>query len=302
VWRAGRVDGPPIIPGPPATAEESYPIRFPNHNDRNIPVSELYVRWSNPVTDLAEFLTSQVSDTPFFADGRSAIVRHFLEQRDGYKGLTGLASSSIELIQHQVAVVRRVLGDPVQRYILADEVGLGKTIEAGVLIRQHLIDNPWDHNVAIVVPTHLVEQWRQELATKFFINETEQVHLWSESDLPGRKLPESLSLLVVDEAHRTASSAFRVSDPNHLTYSIISSMARRSRSILLLSGTPVLHQETGFLAMLHLLDPNAYPLADVEAFKKRVSERQTVADALMDLSDDASVLFAEEALNPILFT
>ncbi len=190
-----------------------------------------------------------------------------------------------------------MLSDPVQRYILADEVGLGKTIEAGVLIRQHLIDHPWDHDVAIVVPTHLVEQWRQELATKFFVNETEQVHLISESDLPGRKLPESLSLLVVDEAHRTASSAFRLSDPNHLIYSIISSMARRSRSILLLSGTPVLHQETGFLAMLHLLDPNAHPLADVEAFKKRVTERQTVADALMDLSDDASVLFAEEALN-----
>ena len=80
-------------------------------------------------------------------------------------------------------------------------MGLGKTIEAGVLIRQHLIDHPWDHDVAIVVPPHLVEQWRQELATKFFVTETEQVHLISESDLPGRKLPESLSLLVVDEAY-----------------------------------------------------------------------------------------------------
>jgi ATP-dependent helicase HepA len=109
-------------------------VRFPNHNDRNIPVSELYVRWPKPITDAAEFLASQVSDTPFFADGRAAIVRHFLEQRGGYKGLTGLASSSIELIQHQVTVIRRVLGDPVQRYILADEVGLGKTIEAGVLV------------------------------------------------------------------------------------------------------------------------------------------------------------------------
>ena len=77
-----------------------------------------------------------------------------------------------------------MLSDPVQRYILADEVGLGKTIEAGVLIRQHLIDHPWDHDVAIVVPPHLVERWRQELATKLFVTETEQVHLISESDLP----------------------------------------------------------------------------------------------------------------------
>jgi ATP-dependent helicase HepA len=296
LWRAGRVDGPRMVPETPGLAEEWYPVRFPNHNDRNIPVSDLFVRWSKPITDPAEFLASQVSDTPFFADGRAAIVRHFLEQREGYKGLTGLASSSIELIQHQVAVIRRVLGDPVQRYILADEVGLGKTIEAGVLIRQHLIDHPWDHRVVIVVPNHLAQQWRQELATKFFVVETEQLEIIAESDLQGRLLPESVSLLVVDEAHRTATAAFHESAPDHVIYSSISSLAIRSRSILLLSGTPVLHQETGFLAMLHLLDPTAHPLTEIEAFKKRVSERQTVADSLMDLSDDASVLFAEEAL------
>ncbi|MFL6450915.1 MAG: protein DpdE [Bryobacteraceae bacterium] len=296
VWRAGRVDGSPITPELPRTSEECYPVRFPNHNDRNIPVSDLYVRWSKPITDPAEFLASQVSDTPFFADGRAAIVQHFLEQRRGYKGLTALASSSIELIPHQVTIIRRVLGDPVQRYVLADEVGLGKTIEAGVLIRQHLIDNPWDHQVVIVAPDHLVEQWRLELANKFFVHEAERVHIISESDVPGRSLPERVSLLVVDEAHRTATSAFCESDPSHALYAAIASLARRSRSILLLSGTPVLHQETGFLAMLHLLDPTAYPLGDVDGFQKRVSERQTVAEALMDLSDDSSVLFAEEAL------
>jgi len=68
-----------------------------------------------------------------------------------------------------------------------------------------------------------------------------------------------------------------------------------SRSVLLLSGTPVLHQETGFLAMLHLLDPTAYPLSDLQTFKERINERQTVAEALMDLGDDASVFFAEDA-------
>ena len=44
-----------------------------------------------------------------------------------------------DLLQHQVAVVRRVLEDPVQRYRLADEVGLGQTIEACTVVRQHLI-------------------------------------------------------------------------------------------------------------------------------------------------------------------
>ena len=58
------------------------------------------------------------------------------------QGLTALLSASIDLMPHQVAAVRRVLNDPIQRYLLADEVGLGKTIEAGLIIRQHLIDNP----------------------------------------------------------------------------------------------------------------------------------------------------------------
>jgi hypothetical protein len=66
--------------------------------------------------------------------------------------------------------------------------------------------------------------------------------------------------------------------------------------VLLLSGTPVLHQEDGFLAMLHLLDPEAYPLDDRESFRHRVRERQAIAEATADLIDDASSLFAEDAI------
>ena len=58
----------------------------------------------------------------------------------------------IDLEPHQVEVVRRVLQDPVQRYLLADEVGLGKTIEAGILIRQYVLDDPDRHQVVVLVP------------------------------------------------------------------------------------------------------------------------------------------------------
>ena len=296
LWRAGRVDGPSVSGEALGQSEDLYSIRFPNHNDQHVPVSELFVRWSRPISDPAEFLAAQVSDTPFFADGRSAIVRHFLRQRAGYRGLTALASSAIELIQHQVVIIRRVLADPAQRYILADEVGLGKTVEAGVLIRQHLIDNHWDHHVWIVVPDHLVDQWRGELAAKFFLAENSELQIVSESALPAKPLPERLTMLVVDEAHRTAMFAFQHFAPEHVRYEKLRELAKMSRSVLLLSGTPVLHQETGFLAMLHLLDPTAYPLSDLQKFKETINERQTVAEALMDLGDDASVFFAEDAL------
>ena len=63
-----------------------------------------------------------------------------------------------------------VISDPVQRYLLADEVGLGKTIEAGLVIRQVLLDEPMSQ-IAIVAPNALRRQWRDELRSKFFVDD-----------------------------------------------------------------------------------------------------------------------------------
>jgi ATP-dependent helicase HepA len=68
---------------------------------------------------------------------------------------------------------------------------------------------------------------------------------------------------------------------------------------LLLSGTPVLYREREFLAMLHLLDPEGYRLSEVDAFRKRIQERQTVAEAIVDLSDGANGMFVEDALERV---
>src|SRR3970282_254336 len=97
----------------------------------------LYVRWAHPIDDPTDYLAARVTDTPFLFEGRSHIVRHLAAQRLSFGGLGGLAAAAIELLEHQVTTVRRVLADPIARYLLADEVGLGKTIEAGVLIRSH---------------------------------------------------------------------------------------------------------------------------------------------------------------------
>ena len=84
--------------------------------------------------------------------------------------MSALFSSIIELEPHQVEVVRRVLQDPVKRYLLADEVGLGKTIEAGVLIRQYVQDDP-DHRIVVLVPAPLIAQWRGERCRRFLLSE-----------------------------------------------------------------------------------------------------------------------------------
>ena len=300
-WSVGRVDGGLVSGKALGKHEDHYHVRFPNGRDERVAISQLFVRRSNPVEDPTEYLASMITDTPFFFDGRSRIVRHLADQRRLFGGLTGLASSAIELLEHQVSVVRKVLSDPIQRYLLADEVGLGKTIEAGILIRQHLLDHPDDADVLVVVPDHLVLQWRKELRTKFYIYvEDERVRVIPLSTMQATEVgAEQLSLLVIDEAHVSAEWAFSTNPLLSAGFFRIRNLAKLSRRVLLLSGTPVLYREKEFLAMLHLLDPEGYRLSEIDSFRKRISERQTVAEALVDLSDDANGMFVEEALDRI---
>ena len=103
-------------------------------------------------------------------------------------------------------------------------------------------------------------------------------------------------MLVLDEAHHPAQWAFSRDLQERGAYEALRILTKSVPRVLLLSGTPVLHQEDGFLAMLHLLDPEAYPLDDRESFRHRVRERQAIAEATADLIDDASSLFAEDAI------
>src|SRR5690606_10944193 len=98
-------------------------------------------------------------------------LRRLRGLRSTAQGLTSVLAGSIELVPHQVATVRRVTTDRIQRYLLADEVGLGKTIEAGLIIRQLLIDNP-RLRVVVSVPDALVNQWKSELASKCLLAES----------------------------------------------------------------------------------------------------------------------------------
>ena len=209
--------------------EDHYPVRFPNGKDTVLARSQLYVRWSHPIDDPTAYLAAQITETPFFFEGRRQIVAHLAAQRAAFGGQTGLASSAIELLAHQVAIARRVLADPVERYLLADEVGLGKTIEAGVLIRQHVIDFPQEARVLVVAPNHLLGQWRSELAAKFFLSQDRRVAVVSEEeaseliDIPG------LTMLVVDEAQRPSIRAFDVDEGQRRLYRTLKTLTQSRR-------------------------------------------------------------------------
>ena len=88
-----------------------------------------------------------------------------------------------------------MLADPIERYLLADEVGLGKTIEAGILIRQHVIDRPREVRVLVVVPKHLVQQWKAELVSKFFLPSPGSVEVVGEDAVGDATAAATFSML-----------------------------------------------------------------------------------------------------------
>jgi ATP-dependent helicase HepA len=280
--------------------DDAYLVRFPNDQARMVANDDIQVRCQLPIAEPTDHLERQINETAFWHSARSNFVHHLLEQQRTNGGLSALMSSSIEIVAHQASVIRRVLMDPFQRYLLADEVGLGKTIEAGVLIKQFTIDEPDDHTTIVIVPEALQLQWQQELTHRFHLGSLlgSSIHIISshnEHALRDR-LP-SARLVVVDEAHHLSSWAWSSNKIEKAIYDMVATAtAELHRRVLLLSATPVLHNEESFLAMLHLLDPQVYALDKLNSFKKRVQLRQEIAERLMDLREDESNYFLGDTL------
>ena len=279
-WRMGRIE---------RLADGDRIVAFPGQESEHTDQKNLYVRWAKPVEDPIETLKQKGQETVFFRNRREPFVRALLRQRAASRGASGLLSSSIDLYPHQVEIIRRVLEDPVQRYLLADEVGLGKTVEAGVVIRQFLIDHAGG-DVRVFAPSVLCQQWEQELDEKFDVGAlggTIQVDpLEGIERETAQKAPD---FLVIDEAHKIAEWAF--SDDRADAFVRLASWAHEAERLLVLSATPAHRHEKEFLAMLHLLDPAMYSLDDREAFRERIENRARVGGALRDLREGEEEAF-----------
>lgn len=285
-WQVGRIidgDGPVCL------------VAFPNKVTAKLPRAVLQVRWRRPIANPTEFLIRHVTETPLFAQARSKFMQAVTAQRAACRDMGALLSSSVQLEVYQFNVVRKVLHDPVQRYLLADEVGLGKTVEAGLLIRQYTLDSA-DARVLLIVPPALVSQWRQELTQRFGLLDWLDDYIWVLPSDDLGSIEEHLSgagMLVVDEAHHLS----RQTDGRaHPLYELLRRHAAKVSRLLLLSGTPVLADTSGFLRMLHLLDPVVFPLNDLEGFERRLQSRQLVAEIAASLLPD-NLLSMEDDLD-----
>ncbi|MFC5452486.1 DEAD/DEAH box helicase [Paenibacillus aestuarii] len=166
----------------------------------------------------------------------------------------------LEPMPHQLETAKRVLNEMRGRAILADEVGLGKTIEAGLILKEYMVRG-LVRKVLILVPASLVLQWVRELNSKFGIAAVAQkkAYMWQQSDVvvasmdtakrdPHRDIVMNLEydMLIVDEAHK-------LKNKKTTNYTFVNEL--RKKYCLLLTATPVQNDLKELYNLITLLKP-----------------------------------------------
>lgn len=216
----------------------------------------------------------------------------------------GFTGARIDLIPHQLAIVAETAGRLRPRVLLADEVGLGKTIEAClVLHRLHLTGLAG--RILILVPEPLVHQWFIELLRRFNLLfaifdeercQSIQAHdaetnpfldsqlilaatdfLTASPERAAEARAAGFDLLIVDEAHHLEWEPGAPSE----AYAMVDSLAREIPSLLLLTATPQQLGPAGHFARLRLLDPDRY--SDLDAFTAETKAYAPLAAAVETL-------------------
>ncbi|SFS59058.1 DEAD/DEAH box helicase [Marininema halotolerans] len=168
--------------------------------------------------------------------------------------------TGFEPLPHQIETAQKVLGQMKGRAILADEVGLGKTIEAGLILKEYMVRG-LVKNALILVPSSLVLQWTRELNQKFQIPATPQKKewMWDQYDIlvasidtakrdPHRSkvLNRHYDLLIVDEAHKLKNRRTK-------NWQFINEM--KKKYTLLLTATPIQNDLHELYNLVTLLKP-----------------------------------------------
>jgi ATP-dependent helicase HepA len=230
---------------------------------------------------------------------RDQLIESYAQLHAATFGLEDLVGSRIMLLPHQAEVVATVLSDETCRYILADEVGLGKTIEACVILKG-LCRRHSNLKTLIIVPASLVEQWHYELNSKFWLDfvrgdQIEQFHLPDGS--PGvivsteklstdRELALWLSiqtwgLLVVDEAHHL--------HKRPALYERVYQLSSDAERTLILSATPIQRRTDEYLALLKLMHPDRYSVLSRAQFAHILQAQQTLRETIAYLAQALSL-------------
>ncbi|MGP9764744.1 RNA polymerase-associated protein RapA [Halomonas sp. AOP13-D3-9] len=239
-------------------------------------------------------LTGQVDRNDWF-DLRFRTLHHY--QRIEQHSALGFSGPRIDLIPHQLYIANEVANRHAPRVLLADEVGLGKTIEAGLILHRLLLNGRVERAL-ILVPDSLTHQWLVELLRRFSLNVTlldetqSQAHgsynpfesaqlvlasqgwLFANPQRQEQALASQFDLLIVDEAHHLDWSE-EGSGPG---YRCVEQLSTTIPGLLLLTATPEQMGIKSHFARLRLLDGERYH--DLERFKAEESHYTEVARAI----------------------
>ncbi|HSG62955.1 MAG TPA: RNA polymerase-associated protein RapA, partial [Pseudomonadales bacterium] len=239
------------------------------------------------------------------------LLRHKLASSD----LLGLQGPRVGLIPHQQWIAHEVGRRYAPRVLLADEVGLGKTIEAGLIIHQQLLTGRAER-VLIIVPDTLRHQWLVEMLRRFNLrfsvfDEDRCVEAYADHDNPfyteqlvicslellrkKKRLDQAIDadwdLMVVDEAHHLE---WTEDEPSR-AYQVVEALSEVVPGVLLLTATPDQLGHESHFARLRLLDPDRF--YDYAAFIKEEDSYKDVADAAEALASDKKL--TESAINSL---
>lgn len=215
----------------------------------------------------------------YFSMRMETLKNHSIYNASPVKGHFG---GRIDLFAHQQYVVDKICKDFIPRSLLADEVGLGKTIEAGMTIHRLIIRNMVER-VLIILPEALVVQWYLELARKYnllftIINQNTYIEensfpfldnqfvITTFNFLKGSSMAQSMledsnwDMLVVDEAHH-----LQVQGPENtfnFEMGLVAKLASKTAGLLLLTATPEEKGERQLFALLQLIDSKRYASFD----------------------------------------
>ncbi|WAP62634.1 RNA polymerase-associated protein RapA [Pseudomonas fortuita] len=263
-----------------------------------------------PETQLSNFIQFRLASDRLFAGQidplswfslRYNTLQHTSKQMQS--ALWGLGGCRAQPIAHQLHIAREVADRSAPRVLLADEVGLGKTIEAGLVIHRQLLSGRASR-VLILVPENLQHQWLVEMRRRFNLQvalfdaerfiESDASNPFEDAQLAlvalewlvdDEKAQDALfaagwDLMVVDEAHHLVWHEDQVS----AEYGLVEQLAQVIPGVLLLTATPEQLGQDSHFARLRLLDPNRFH--DLAAFRAESENYRPVAEAVQELLDE----------------
>jgi ATP-dependent helicase HepA len=247
------------------------------NDGRELPVDSL---WPIPAVEspVQRLARGEVDSSEDFRNRLDALGLEELRQADGLGSFLG---GRIRLYPHQLHAAEAACQSEPVRWLLADGVGLGKTVEA-CLIMNRLIHTGRAERVLVVAPEALTVQWLGELWRKhhqvFVLIDQKRIddvakdqgedfnpfevhrraiiaiqRLADDPLLVGKAVAAGIDLLVVDEAHHLQR---RPGHPGNPAYRAVAEIAAQGRGVLLLTATPLENDTYGFLLLVQLLRPD----------------------------------------------